>query len=159
MYTNSVSMDVSQEWNDIEQIDTNAFGALDIKALHAMDRLLNEIEKRCESWNDNSRNSSIMISRSVTLGISLPILVSIGFSINIEFSVYLSAVALSRKKKQRLLIIDEHAKSVDLPMVHSLQQQGFPYHVAVEAVYNTNSSSVELALSWAIANVQNFDNM
>jgi hypothetical protein len=150
----SVTCNVSAKATEMEQIDLGDLSRLDRRSISVMDGILSSIENRAALWKHKSYTDDLSLSESVTVGFSLPIGLTVGFNISIEFTVTVRSILAAFSKRNKLLSIQQMEGCVNLTLVRQIEQQGFPYGLAVEAVYQTHNSSMEAALHWAIEHVE-----
>ncbi len=141
-----------------EYIDTAELGTLDKKCVTVMGKMLRSLEERSKCWDSKSDYASIELTRSVVLSFHMPFIFPEKFNITIEFTVSLLSMIIFRSRKRKIEMIREMEKSVSTYFVQELQLQGIPYSLAVASVYNTNNSSIEEALQWAIVHPEENEN-
>jgi hypothetical protein len=141
----------SVEEKDDDEVNVSQLSSLNYKALSAMDTILANLVRRSKRYESADLRSDTTLTQGVSFGISVPFLISVGFSTSIHFEVTAASLIAYRFKKDKLRVLKKKLSSIPNAeeLVREVVAGGYTEGTAQQAVCATEGTGVEEALRWA----------
>lgn len=136
--------------DDLHDEESEEYSMYDKKAIDLMEVVIKNLEQRSVAWQSTEFKDSMTITRGASMGFYLPFFITVGFSIDIQLSATIASLLASRKKREEDATLKRCLQNIDPALVESLIAQGITKSLAQKAVIETNGTTVEAALKWAI---------
>jgi hypothetical protein len=156
IFTSDVSCNVTADSLEAsKEDDDDNLGYQAKEALNAMDGLIAVLLHRSKAWKGCEFMSDMTLSHSTSIGFYLPVIVTVGFSITITFTVSLKSLLAHRQRQKEQAEFNSQVAQIDSSIVEEVMAQGFSRVYSQRAVIATGNTTYEAALQWAMLNKQN----
>ena len=143
----------------VEEGELKQLGALNFKAVSAMDAIIANLSRRSKQYAGKELRSGVTLTQGVSFGIGVPFLISVGFQTSIQFECTVDSLVRYQKRKERLKAFQKKLKSIKNAddLISDVMSGGFSMETATRAVVATDGVGEEAALRWAADNDRDYE--
>lgn len=139
---------------DVQENELKQLGALNFRALSAMDAILANLSRRSKQYAGRDLRGDVTLTQGITFGIGIPFLISVGFQTAIQFEVTAASLVDYLRRKEKLRTFKKKLKKLPnaAELISFLIASGFSLETAQRAVVATEGAGEAEALRWAVDN-------
>ena len=145
------TVDEHDELEELNEDELKQLGSLNFKATSAMDAIMANLSRRSKQYDSDALRGDVTLIQGVSFGISIPLIISMGFQTSITFECTVKSLVRYRMKKDRLRAFKKRLKNIPDAdrMIREVEAGGFSHEMAQRAVVETGGVGEEAALRWA----------